>query len=68
MLLAIDIGNTFTKFGFYKNDSLARRFSVSTIRRSDSDEISAQIPAQPADAVIISSVVPELRNAYSTLR
>jgi type III pantothenate kinase len=64
MLLAIDIGNTLTKFGFFENDLLAHRFDILTIRRQTSDEISSQIPAQSAHAVIISSVVPELKNTY----
>jgi len=63
MLLAIDIGNTFTKFGFYENDFLAYRFNAQTTRRQISDEILSQIPTQSVSAVIISSVVPELNNA-----
>lgn len=64
MLLAIDIGNTLTKFGFFENDFLARRFNFSTVRYQTSGKISSQIPAQSVHAVIISSVVPELKNAY----
>ncbi len=56
MLLAIDIGNTFTKFGFYENDFLAYRFNAQTTRRQISDAILNQIPTQSVSAVIISSV------------
>lgn len=64
MLLAIDIGNTSTKFGVYENASLVRRFDFPTIRHQTADEIFNSHSTQTIHAVIISSVVPELENAY----
>jgi type III pantothenate kinase len=66
MLLAIDIGNTFTKFGIFYNDSLYRRTKIPTIRNQTAAEIyNSEI--QPVHAIIISSVVPELKNVYLEL-
>lgn len=64
MLLAVDIGNTLTKFGIYENGALACRFSVPTIRTHSAAELSQPQLNQPITAVIISSVVPELTDAY----
>jgi type III pantothenate kinase len=63
MLLAIDIGNTLTKFGIFENDTLRRRMAVPTVRRQTADEI-YHPEIQNVHDVIISSVVPELKNAY----
>ena len=63
MLLAIDIGNTLTKFGVYENDTLQSRMAVPTVRRQNADEIHRPEIAN-IHAVIISSVVPELNDAY----
>ncbi len=63
MLLAIDIGNTLTKFGVFENDTLQCRMAVPTIRRQTADEIYRPV-TQNIHAVIISSVVPELNDAY----
>ncbi len=65
MILAIDIGNTSTKFGVYENDALAARHTIPTIRAHNADEIFrlAEIE-QPIHIVVISSVVSELKNAY----
>jgi len=67
MLLAIDIGNTRTKFGIYENDSLVSRFDVPTIRTQAADDIFQPQTNQTIRAVIISSVVPELKNTYQEL-
>ncbi len=64
MLLAIDIGNTLTKFGLYDENALVRRMSLATIRGQRADEIFAATRFENLDAVVISSVVPELREAY----
>jgi type III pantothenate kinase len=66
MLLTIDIGNSFTKFGVFENDTLVFRTAVPTVRRQIADEIyNPKIPL--VQAVIISSVVPELNSAYLEL-
>jgi type III pantothenate kinase len=63
MLLAIDIGNTLTKFGVFENDTLQSRRAVPTVRHQRADEI-YRPEIENIHAVIISSVVPELNKAY----
>jgi len=64
MLLAIDIGNTSTKFGIYDDDALACRFNIQTIRSQTADDIFKPRLDRNIHAVVVSSVVPELRDAY----
>ena len=64
MLLAIDIGNSFTKFGVFEEAALLRRFAVPTVRGQKAVEIDDSKLDFPIDAVIISSVVPQLNNSY----
>ncbi len=66
MLLAIDIGNSFTKFGVFENETLQYRLDIPTVRRSVAAEI-YNPKIQSIHYVIISSVVPELKNAYLEL-
>jgi len=66
MLLAIDIGNSFTKFGVFENDALRYRRNIPTIHPQTADEIYTS-EIQSIHAIIISSVVPELKNAYLEL-
>jgi type III pantothenate kinase len=64
MILVIDIGNTFTKFGVFENETLLRRITIPTIRTQSADQIyNSEFPAS-IQAIIISSVVPELQNSY----
>jgi type III pantothenate kinase len=69
MFLAIDIGNTHTAFGLYKNDSLIGHWRVTSIVSRTEDEIAAQVAffcahrgyaLNQITAVGISSVVPNL--------
>lgn len=64
MILAIDIGNTNTKFGVYENAALVRRFNFPTLPNQTADEILNPQLTQTIHAVIVSSVVPELEIAY----
>ncbi len=64
MLLAIDIGNTLTKFGVFKNQSLIQKTAISTVRNQTADEINAQTDFHKIEAIIISTVVPHLKDAY----
>ncbi len=67
MLLAIDIGNSTAKFGVFDNEKLLTRFTLPTDRTQTHEEINAFITnnlPHNIDAVIISSVVPELNIAY----
>lgn len=66
MLLAIDIGNSLTKFGVFENDALLHRFDIPTVRAQTANEIHNP-KLQLIDAIIISSVVPELKNTYLEL-
>ena len=64
MLLAIDIGNTLTKFGLFKNNSLVEKTTISTVRYQTADEINSQTNFQNIEAIIVSSVVPQIKDAY----
>ncbi len=70
MLLAIDIGNSTTKFGVFDNEKLTSRFETPTQHHKTPDEIinliKNDLPAS-VDAVIISSVVPESNAIYKKL-
>jgi type III pantothenate kinase len=80
MLLAVDAGNSDTKLGFFARGpggttgSLLRHWRVTTERRRTSDEFgalfaslfrSAEIPLGDVDAIVVSSVVPQLDRAIS---
>lgn len=67
MLLAIDIGNSTTKFGVFDNEKLITRFTIPTDRNQAHYKINDLIAhnlTYAIDAVIISSVVPELNISY----
>lgn len=66
MLLAIDIGNSTVKFGVFDGENLVCKFSIPTVRNQTADKISSLIKhnlPRNISAVIVSSVVPELKNA-----
>jgi type III pantothenate kinase len=66
MLLAIDIGNSSTKFGVFDHEKLISRFAIPTIRNQTSSEINdltAENLNYAIDAAIVSSVVPELEDS-----
>lgn len=70
MLLTIDIGNTTTKFGVFENDDLIKSHIIPTIRSKSSDEIFESIGNElnyNFNGVIISTVVPELNQAFTKL-
>lgn len=69
MILAIDIGNTGTSFGFYENESLRYHIKISTISHKSSDEyalhlrtfcMQKNIDTTVIKGCVISSVVPPL--------
>lgn len=68
MLVAIDIGNSSTKFGVFDGDLLVEKFQIPTVRGVSPEEFSAEIGvgirSRPSK-VLVSSVVPELRNVVS---
>ncbi len=66
MLLAIDIGNSTVKFGVYDGENLVKKFSIPTVRQQTAEEIISltnQNLPENISAVIVSSVVPELKNS-----
>jgi type III pantothenate kinase len=67
MLLAIDIGNTLTKFGIFDNEKIISKFSIPTNRTDSFENLYSQTSANLSNtitSVIISSVVPELHESY----
>ncbi len=70
MLLAIDIGNSATKFGVFEGERLSKRFTAPTIRGKSANEIWESIEEEvdfQVDLVVISSVVVELIDAFTEL-
>jgi type III pantothenate kinase len=70
MLLAIDIGNSSTKLGVFDNENLVKRLIIPTIRSKTADEIYLSIQDElnlQFSAVVVSSVVTELRDAFYEL-
>jgi type III pantothenate kinase len=79
MLLAIDVGNSETKLGFFPSAEdegrlAARTWRVTTARRRTSDEFGvlfaalfrrAEIPLEAVRAIVVSSVVPQNDRALS---
>ena len=70
LLVLVDVGNTNTVFGIYRDDALIESFRLSTAAERTADEMGALVlplfaragldPAD-AEALVISSVVPPLR-------
>lgn len=70
MILAIDIGNSSIKFGVFDKENLISRFTIPTVRTNTADEINSLIQTnfnQKIYAIVISSVVPELRESFEVL-
>ena len=63
MLLAVDIGNSSTKFGVFEGENLLSKFSIPTIRNANASQVSEAIAgrlSQTVGSAIVASVVPEL--------
>ena len=70
ILLAIDIGNSATKFGVFDGENFVNYFSIPTKRDQSANEIYRLIQHKingRVSFVIISSVVSELDNSYREL-
>lgn len=70
MLLAVDIGNTSTKFGLFDGDELTSKFSIPTKRDATADEIKLELGdrlSRSIDFAIVCSVVPQLEPAIRSL-
>ena len=76
MLLAIDVGNTQTHLGMFRNDELVEHWRFATVRFATADELATVIASllglrglalAEVDAAIVSSVVPVLAHEYEQL-
>lgn len=70
MLLAIDIGNSATKFGVFEGERLVKRFACPTIRGKSAAEIWETIAPEldfHIARVVVSSVVNEVTDAFARL-
>jgi type III pantothenate kinase len=76
MLLAIDVGNTHTIFGIYRNEKLLADWRVSSTMQQTDDEAGAHVKLLLGEAgfgpkdvtqVGISSVVPNLTEIFSSM-
>jgi type III pantothenate kinase len=73
MLLVVDVGNTQTHFGAYRDGDLVEHWRFATVRESTADELGAAlrnlvelrgIGLADLDASIVSSTVPQLGPAW----
>ena len=73
MLLAIDVGNTQTHIGMFRDGSLVEHWRFATVRESTSDELATVLVGllelrglelNDVDSAIVSSVVPQLVHEY----
>ena len=76
MILAVDIGNTNVKLGFFENDCLAKSFKMTTVINRTSDEYSAMlvqmmtnngIAVSSVSGAILSCVIPQLEYTFVNL-
>ena len=65
MLLAVDIGNSATKFGLFETDELTSKFSIPTIRDATADDIKHAVGDRlhsGIESVVVCSVVPDIKD------
>jgi type III pantothenate kinase len=77
VLLAIDVGNTQTHLGMFRDDELVEHWRFATVRFATADELATVIASLldlrdlrllgDVDAAIVSSVVPTLAHEYEQL-
>jgi type III pantothenate kinase len=76
VLLAVDVGNTQTHLGMFRDDELVEHWRFATVRFATADELAAMISSllrlrdlglDEAEAAIVSSVVPTLAREYEHL-
>ena len=76
MLLAVDVGNTQTHVGMFRDDELVRHWRFATVRFATADELATVVSSllglsdlrlREVDAAIVSSVVPTLAREYEQL-
>ena len=76
MLLAVDVGNTQTHFGTYRDGELVEHWRFATVRESTADELGAALRSllelrgiglADLAASIVSSTVPQLRPEWEAM-
>jgi type III pantothenate kinase len=76
MLLAIDVGNTQTHFGLFRETELLEHWRFSTVRDATADELATLFANllelrgfdwRQVDEAIVSSVVPQLAHEYGQI-
>ena len=76
MLLVVDVGNTQTHFGTWRNDELVEHWRFATVRESTADELGAALRSllelrgvtlADLSASIVSSTVPQLGPEWATM-
>jgi type III pantothenate kinase len=76
VLLAVDVGNTQTHVGMFRDDELVRHWRFATVRFATADELATVVSSllglsdlrlREVDAAIVSSVVPTLAREYEQL-
>jgi len=67
MLLAVDIGNSSTKFGVFDREKLVSKLSIPTIKNATADDFEKAVSndfLHNVSAAIVSSVVPEVEKPF----
>jgi type III pantothenate kinase len=76
MLLVVDVGNTQTHIGMFRETELVEHWRFATVRRSTADELGAVLRSllelrglafEDVDASIVSSTVPQLRPEWTEM-
>jgi type III pantothenate kinase len=76
MLLVVDVGNTQTHLGTYRDEELVEHWRFATVRSSTADELGAVLRSllalrgmgfEDVDASIVSSTVPQLRPEWTAM-
>ena len=76
MLLVVDVGNTQTHIGMFRETELVEHWRFATVRRSTADELGAALRSllelrglgfADVDASIVSSTVPQLRPEWTDM-
>jgi type III pantothenate kinase len=76
MLLVVDVGNTQTHFGTWRDDELIEHWRFATVRESTADELGAALRSllelrgvtlDDLTASIVSSTVPQLGPEWATM-
>jgi type III pantothenate kinase len=68
VLLAVDVGNTSTVFGLFRDSQLSEHWRLATERKRSGDELGALyrsfLDLGDVDGIVLSSTVPELSRSY----